>query len=271
MYDPLVTLSIVAGETETLPIGTSVLLLPLRNPVMLAKRAVTLQRLSSRQLTLGLGAGYVQAEFDAVGVEMEERSARYLEGLELLRRLFDEREVTFHGEYYSVDNFKLEPHLGQPPRILVGGGGVDTENGRRVAQGVKERLRHAGGWIAPPRPPEVVKADWKEFADFLESNGTNPDSVDKVALRYLHAVPGDANASVRRIQKNRFRDLYTTTQTSNRAFENNLTGTIDEMQSEIIELERQGFDELILYPVTRTPDELDRQLHLYDEHFLSNY
>lgn len=271
LHDPLVTLSLVAGETETLPVGTSVLLLPLRNPVMVAKRAVTLQQLSSRRLTLGLGAGYVEAEFDAVGVPMAERSARYREGIELIRRLFYEDEVTFDGEFYSVEEFRLEPDLGQPPRILAGGDGVETDDGRRVATGVKERLRYADGWIAPPRSTDVIESDWTAFADFLESRGRDPDGVDKVALQYLHLVPDEDAERARRMQRKVYEGIVGANRAVDEATESWLTGTVDEVRETLREYETQGFDEVVLHPVTTTPAKLDRQLRLYQRFLLSEY
>lgn len=271
LLDPLVTLATVAGETETLPVGTSVLLLPLRNPVMVAKRAVSLQHLTSRRVTLGLGTGYVEAEFDAVGVPMEERSARYLEGIELLGRLFHEDEVTFDGEFYSFDQFRLEPDLGQPPRMLAGGGGVDTDDGRKVAQGVTERLLHADGWIAPPRSPAVLEEDWSILADFLDSQGRDPDGVDRVALQYLHLVPGENPDQARRVQQKVYGGIIGANRTVADATESWLTGTVDDVKATLAEYERQGFDEVILHPVTTTPAELDRQLRLYNEILLPEY
>jgi len=90
--DPLTTLAIAGGATEEVPIGTSVLLLPLRNPVMVAKRAATIQHITGERLTLGLGLGWAQAEFDAVGVPYEERGPRFTEALDLVE-LALERDV----------------------------------------------------------------------------------------------------------------------------------------------------------------------------------
>lgn len=271
LLDPLTTLSLVAGETETLPVGTSVLLLPLRNPVLTAKRAVTLQHLSDRRLTLGMGIGYVEAEFEAAGVPMEERSARYRESIELIRRLFDEDEVTFDGDFYSVDSFRLEPNLGQPPRILAGGGGIATDDGRTVVDSVKERLLYADGWIAPPRSLDILEADWTEFAEYLESTQRDPATVDKVALQYLHLVPGDDTEQAHRVQRTVYGDILGDDRSVDHATENWLTGTVEEVIATLDEYERQGFDEIILHPMTHTSAELDRQLRLYRKFLLAEF
>ncbi len=271
LLDPLTTLSVTAGETETIPVGTSVMLLPLRNPVLAAKRAVTLQHLTSRQLTLGMGTGYVEAEFDAVGVPMDERSERYLEGIELMRRLFYEDEVTFDGEFFSVEGLSLEPDLGQPPRILAGGGGVDTDDGRRVLRTVKRRLDHADGWIAAPRSPEILEKDWERFSAYLDSKGTDPASMDTVALQYVHLVTDEDPESARQTQLNVYDNVVGEDRTVEHASQNWLSGTIDEIKGTLAEYDRLGFDEVILHPMTTQPAELERQLKLYRRHLLSEY
>lgn len=271
LLDPLTTLSVVAGATETLPVGTSVLLLPLRNPVLVAKRAATLQHLSSRRVTLGMGTGYVASEFEAVGVPMEERSARYLEGVELIRRLFHEDVVTFDGEFYSVEEFRLEPDLGQPPRILAGGGGVDTDDGRTVRRTVRERLQYADGWIAAPMPMDALTADWNAFAADLESRGRDPGAVDRVALQYLHLVPGDDADRARREQRTVYGDLVGPDRPVEHAMQNWLTGTVEDVTARLDEYERQGFDQVILYPAAHTPADVDRQLRLYRDRLLPAY
>ena len=271
LLDPLTTLSVVAGETETLPVGTSVLLLPLRNPVMVAKRAASLQHLSSRRVTLGLGMGYVDAEFDAVGVPLAERSERYLEGIELIQRLFAEDRVTYEGEHFSVEDFRLEPVLGQPPRLLAGGGGVDTDEGRRVARGVKRRMLYADGWIAPPRSLEVLETDWAAFASYLESQDRDPDRYEKVLLQYLHLVPGEEPSQVRREQRAVYRGILGENRTIDDAMQGWLTGTVDEVRATLADYERLGFDEVILHPVSTDPGDLDRQLRLYRDVLQPDY
>lgn len=271
LLDPLTTLASIAGRTDTLPLGTSILILPLRHPVWVAKRAATLQHLSEGRLTLGLGAGYVEAEFDAVGVPTGERSARFREGIELLRALLNEDTVTFDGEFYAVDEFHLEPSTPLPPRILTGGGGVDTPDGRIVRDSVTARLRHADGWIAPPRETDILASDWAAFEGFLESQDRDPTAVDKVLLQYLHLVPGTEESQVRRAQRKVYRQVLGPDRPIEYALEQWLTGTVDEIRSTLETYESQGFDEVILHPMTTDPAGLERQLRLYRDELLTAY
>lgn len=265
--DPLITLSTIAGATESLPVGTSVLLLPLRNPVHVAKRAATLQHLSNRRLSLGLGAGYVKEEFDAVGVDRSNRGARYREGIELLSRLFREDEVTFSGDHFSLDSFKLEPKLrGAQPRLIAGGGGVERDGDRVLPRGVKARFEHADGWIAAPDTMEHIEHDWNAIRSHLEAIDRDPDAVDRVALQYIHVEPSDDPGHVRRQQRNVYDKLVGADRPVDYAMQNWLSGTIEDIREQLTEYERIGFDEVILHPVARQPAELDRQLDLLQSH-----
>ncbi|MEF8867737.1 MAG: TIGR03619 family F420-dependent LLM class oxidoreductase [Haloarculaceae archaeon] len=264
---PMTTIATVAGATESIPVGTSVLILPLRDPVLVAQRAATLQHLSEERLTLGLGLGWVEAEFDAVDVPWGERGHRFSEALALVRRLLAEREVTFDGEFYEVEALRLEPHVSRPPRILVGGGGVERGGERSVPRAVKERLlHHADGWLAPPRPPSVLETDWREIAGYLEREGRDPSTLDRVALNWLHLVPGVDGDLSREKQRRVFTDRRgADAERTAGAMENQLTGSVEEVRELVGEYRRLGFDELVLGPTTHDPDEAERQLERWDD------
>ena len=111
VYEPLVSLAYIAARTTRIRLGTSVLVLPLRNPYAVAKQAATLHRLSGERLTLGVGAGWDAAEFAAVGVEFADRGKLTDEGLKILRNLFE-------GTHQSG---VFEPKLQAPLPLMVGG------------------------------------------------------------------------------------------------------------------------------------------------------
>jgi alkanesulfonate monooxygenase len=263
--DPLVALSVAAGAAPTLPLGTSVLLLPLRNPVLVAKRLATLQQLTTSRVTLGVGTGSVEAEFDAVGVPIEERSPRLLEGLELIRDLFAGGATTFDGEFFSVTDVRLEPAPTEPPRILAGGSGVETDDGRRMPGGVKRRLRYADGWIAPPLPVDALAADWQSFADVFEATDRDPERAHRVAHQFLQVEPGTDERRVRRAQRQAYESIVGPERPVSFAMDRWLSGTVEQVVEHLREYERLEFDEVILHPAIHHPDDLDRQLRLYGE------
>ena len=120
--DPLIWLTYVAAATRTLKLGTGVLILPQRNPVVLAKELATLDVLSKGRTILGIGVGWLEEEFDAIGVPFAERAARADEYIAALRELWTAEEPTFQGQFTSFEKAKSYP---KPPQgsipIVVGG------------------------------------------------------------------------------------------------------------------------------------------------------
>lgn len=266
--DPLSTLATVAGVTESIPIGTSILVLPMRNPMLVAKRAATIQHLSEGRLTLGLGLGYVESEFDAVNIPFEERSARFSEGLELLYRLLHEDEVTFEGEFYNVTAVSLEPDV-RPPRLLAGGASVQRDGEQYVPEPVIGRIAKVDGWIAPSGPPWLRKENWTEIADRLEKNGRDPATLDRVALNYTYLVPGADPETATEKQRAVFDGYITGSRGS--AEELHLLGSVADALEQLATYEDAGFDQVIIAPPTYDPHEITRQLRLWKDELLQEY
>jgi probable F420-dependent oxidoreductase len=120
VYDPLVTLGWIAGWTERIRLGTSIVLVPLHNPMLLAKQVATLQELSGGRFTLGVGMGWHKDEFDFMGVEFKNRGRRADEAIRLMRALWS-GERDFEGEHWSFHDATAEPHPSPQPEIWVGG------------------------------------------------------------------------------------------------------------------------------------------------------
>lgn len=269
--DPLTTLATVAGATERLPIGTSILILPMRNPVLVAKRAASIQHLSEGRLTLGLGQGYLKQEYDAVNEPFDERGPMYREELELLRRLFNEDKVSYDGDFYDVEDFRLEPKNPRPPRMLVAGVGVERDGRRFVPRAVKRRVLNADGWIFAPTPPDLLAQDWADIADYIDEKGRDPRRIDRVELNYLHLVPGvDRDVALEK-QRKVLGEFFGPERDIEEVEDNYLTGTVEEIQEKIARYAELGIDEVILGPATNDPAELHRQLELWDKHLLSEF
>jgi probable F420-dependent oxidoreductase len=120
VYDPLITLGWVAGWTERIGLGTSIVLVPLHNPMHLAKEAATLQDLSGGRFTLGVGMGWHRDEFEFMGVEFEGRGRRADEQIRIVRALWS-GERDFDGEHWSFHDATFEPRPARQPEIWVGG------------------------------------------------------------------------------------------------------------------------------------------------------
>ncbi len=144
--DPLAALGYVAGRTQRLKFGTSVLVVPGRNPVLLAKELATLDVLGGGRLLLALGLGAVDPdEQQAFGVDRAERGPWFDEALPLMRRLWRERDVTHDGERFHVDGLSIEPRpVGRMEAWL---GGSTPAEYRRTG-------RLADGWLGSLQTPE---------------------------------------------------------------------------------------------------------------------
>ncbi|HEX4866743.1 MAG TPA: TIGR03619 family F420-dependent LLM class oxidoreductase [Acidimicrobiales bacterium] len=120
--DPLIWLTYVAAHTRTIRLGTGILILPQRNPVVLAKEVATLDRLSGGRVELGVGVGWLEEEFDAIGVPFADRGKRTDDHIEALRALWTQDRPTHHGPYASFHNAisRPQPTQGSVP-IHVGG------------------------------------------------------------------------------------------------------------------------------------------------------
>jgi probable F420-dependent oxidoreductase len=121
--DPLIWLAYVAAATTRIRLATGILILPQRNPVILAKEIATLDRLSGGRVELGVGVGWLEEEFDALGVPFAERGRRTDEHIEVLRRLWREQETAFEGEFTRFAPLQSypKPATAEGPKIHIGG------------------------------------------------------------------------------------------------------------------------------------------------------
>jgi probable F420-dependent oxidoreductase len=122
MCDPLEWLAFAAGVTDTVRLGTGVVLLPLHAPIILAKRVATLDALSNGRVELGVGMGWQREEYQSIGIPYEERGKRLDDGIAALRSLWTESPATYHGQFYNFTRVHSDP---KPARanvpILIGG------------------------------------------------------------------------------------------------------------------------------------------------------
>jgi probable F420-dependent oxidoreductase len=162
MLHPSTSLAWLAAVTEEIRLGTGITLIAQRNPVVLAKEMASLDVLADGRLILGIGAGYLAAEFDALGVDFASRGRRTDEAIEVLRELWSSEAPEFEGEFTSFAGIQARP---RPPR--------------------RERTPiHAGG-MSPAAYRRAVQAcqGWYGFAMDLESTAESLDGLDSAEDR----------------------------------------------------------------------------------------
>ena len=131
-FQPWPVLARLAAEPGDMQLATSVLLLPLLNPVDVAEQAATLDHIAEGRFTLGIGLGYRPEEFEAFGTKMSERGARCTEALGLMRRLWTDEEVTHHGRYYHVTGARPTARPYQQPHPKIWQAAMSDPAVRRV-------------------------------------------------------------------------------------------------------------------------------------------
>jgi probable F420-dependent oxidoreductase len=147
VFEPLVSLAYVAGVTRRIRLGTSVIVLPMRNPFVLAKQVATLDALSNGRVILGVGVGWSQEEFANVHAEFHTRGARTEEAIRLFRHLWSGSQAGFEGRFYSYPGglFDPLPTQGKDLALLIGG---------RSDVVLKRAARHAAIWQTTSATPE---------------------------------------------------------------------------------------------------------------------
>jgi probable F420-dependent oxidoreductase len=177
VYDSLVTLGWIADRTKRIELGTSILILPLHNPIHLAKQVTTLQELSGRRVTLGVGMGWHRDEFEFMGVEFEGRGCRGNEAIKLLRALW-RGEHAFDGRYWSFRDAPAEPLPSPQPEIWVGGSSAHAvrrarelgdawhpSRGSDAAHVRRIKAEHPELRVIPRTSPEQVEAKLEAGAE----------------------------------------------------------------------------------------------------------
>jgi len=132
--DPLIWLTWIAAASRTLRLATGILILPQRSPALLAKELATLDLLSGGRVTLGVGVGWLEEEFQALGVPFEHRGARTDEYIEALRALWRDDESTYHGRFVDFERSKSYPKPVQEGGIPIAVGGHTPAAARRAGR-----------------------------------------------------------------------------------------------------------------------------------------
>jgi len=160
-------LAAVAARTSTIKLGTGVLVLPLRNPVVLAKELASLDLIAGGRLLLGVASGWYRREFDAVGVPFQERGRIMERNLEILRRLWTEEQVDADYPPHRLRGANLSPKPARLPPILIGG----------YVERVLKRAGLSGGWLTYFYRPESFARSWAKVRSFAEAGGRDPNAL----------------------------------------------------------------------------------------------
>ena len=180
LIDPVAALGWLAAATTTIEIGSNILVLPQRNPVVLAKELATVDSFSYGRILLGVGAGWAKEEFDAAGVPYGERGKRTDEAIAVMRALWATEFSSFSGEFTRFKDACSYPKPARPGGIPILIGGESKAAMRRVA-------RLGDGWLPYNLPVGDAPAVIAELKEMTRAAGRDPD-----ALRICKIVYGNA-------------------------------------------------------------------------------
>ncbi|MFL5823612.1 MAG: LLM class flavin-dependent oxidoreductase [Solirubrobacteraceae bacterium] len=245
--EPLSVLAFAAAQTSSIRLGLAVAVLPLHQPVRLARQAATIDHLTGGRFTLGVGVGVPALPHEAFGVKSTERAPRFEEYLTVMRHLWEDEEVDFEGRFVTLRQARMEPKPIQRPLPVWFGAGSSPA--------LRRTARLADGWIgAGSSPSSAFPKQLAELREYLEAEGRDPAQFP-VAKRVYVAIDrpeGEVNAW--------FRAVYGPAITPEVA----ITGSLQQVLDGLHGLREAGADLLVVAPVGDDRPQLD----LVAEHVL---
>ena len=252
VVDSLTVLTGIAARTTRIKLGTGVLVLPLRNPVVLAKQLASMDQLSEGRLIMGLAAGWYKREFDAVGVRFDRRGRIMDESLEILNRLWTEEKVDGDYTYHKLSAVVMYPKPAQQPRMpILIGGYVDK---------VLQRAAVAGdGWLTYFYTPADFTKSWTKIRGFAKDAGKDPDT-----LLNASQLPIRVGASKQAVQDDMMDWLnkeWDFPSHSDCKRESAIMGSVDECVAQLREHLAVGVQKIIFVPYKYQPDQVEIIAH----------
>ena len=185
-YEPLITLTYVASHTSRIKLMTGVVVMPMREPVLLAKQAATLDQISDGRLILGLGVGAYRAEFESVKPDLADapRAELVSEGIQSLRLLFGERRASFAGKHYRFDDVEMFPKPLQDPFPIYSCGNAGGT--------IRRAARWGSGWMPASLPPGRLEASVQELHAIAAAEGRDGSSIE-VAPQLVLCIDRDSD------------------------------------------------------------------------------
>ena len=221
VLDPLETLTYLAGNTQRISLGTSIIDILFHNPVILARRFATLDVLSGGRVIAGLGLGWSKDEYDASGVPFRQKGARADEYLEVLKRIWTDDVVEFKGQFYNIPASKIGPKPVQKPHPPILLGAYTPKTFPRI-------VNYADGWIpiAGFAPLEQQEQAINALRESARKANRDPSDIRIVVLTYPNLLDSSSTSSSNQQRLP-------------------LTGTIDQIGNDVEQIKAIGAEHII--------------------------
>ncbi len=247
IIDALSLLTAVAARTSKIKLGTGILVLPLRNPVVLAKQISGMDQISQGRLILGMASGWYKREFDAVGIDFHKRGKIMDQNLEVLNRLWTEDQVSGSYPPHEMSKSVMFPKPYQRPRppILIGGY-VDAVLKRAALRG--------DGWLTYFYTSESFTADWNKVRRFAEEGGKDPDTL--ISTNQLPIIVGE-RSKVEADMNEWLNTEWDFASWSQSTPDSAIIGTVDECMEQLQVHVETGVDRIIFVPYRYQDDQVE--------------
>ncbi|HVD00052.1 MAG TPA: LLM class flavin-dependent oxidoreductase [Candidatus Dormibacteraeota bacterium] len=265
--EPMSVLTYAAAITERAKLGTGILVLPLRNPVLLAKEIATLHHLSGERFMFGVGPGWYPPEFEVTGTSIEERGGRTDEIMEAVRLLLSTEKASFEGKYYRFRNVTIDPRPTTMPQFWVAGGSripdAEYHDVPVLAKSVLERILRSDAWLSRcSGTQEWVKRDWDLIKGELVQRKGTADGLVFGHCNFIYVVDTDDRERALSEQREPFEAVMG----EHRSFEHlqqcYFMGTPRQQVDRLLDLESHGCEYVVLGPTTDTLEQLELLLEL---------
>ncbi|HVW57270.1 MAG TPA: TIGR03619 family F420-dependent LLM class oxidoreductase [Rhizobiaceae bacterium] len=247
IIDSLTVLTGIAARTSRIKMGTGILVLPLRNPVSLAKQLSSMDQLSEGRLVMGMASGWYKREFDAMGIPFDKRGKLMDENLEIMRRLWTEPSVT--GDYmnHRISKAVMYPKPYQKEIPILIGGYVDRVLKRAATVG--------DGWLTYFYRPEDFKKSWKKIRDFASEAGKDPDTL--LNASQLPIMVGPSKEAVRDDMMDWLNKEWDFPEHSDCTRESAIMGSVDDCVAQLREHIAAGVQKIIFVPYKYRMDQVE--------------
>ena len=247
VLESLSTLQFVAAKTSRIKLGTSVLILALRNPLVLAKTVSALQIFSEGRMILGAAAGWYEREFHAAGIDFKKRGKIFEERFELVKKLLGSADVNYRGDGIILEHATIEPRSETPILMMIGG----------YSDLVLARVgRISDGWISYYYTPEDFADSWKKILQSAQGKGRDFQILKNVDIVPL-AIAANFSDGDKRAKDftARYMDLPKNTHCSPEA---SVRGTVEECIAQVKKYEAAGVQELVFIPSDYDLEQVER-------------
>jgi len=252
ILDAITILGAIAARTRRIGLGTGVLVLPLRNPVIAAKALGSLDVISGGRLILGVAAGWYAREFDAVGAPFKQRGRHFERNLDILLRLWTEGRVTLKVDEFNLREAVLVPRPAQRPRppVLIGG----------YVDAVLRRAATVGdGWLTYFYTPESFTRSWVKVQAFAREAGRDPAGL--TATNQLAIYVGTSRAQTAADMRHWLQTEWDVAAWSESTVEHAVHGSPAECVEQLRAHLATGVHRLILIPYRYQPEQVERIAH----------